>query len=100
MSRQHVDHLSVNVKAGHDAIRQVRSIERPHEHEGVCELELRRDVLANALRRSRDVGVDPGLGKPLLENIEPAVLSSEVVAPLADAVRCVDGERPNVCLLD
>ncbi len=47
----------------------------------------------------RGVGVHAGFGKLILELGESAVFRAEVVAPVADAVRLVNGERSDLKLL-
>ena len=59
----------------------------------VVQAKLRRDVAPDARRRGGGVRVQADAGKQLAQPPELAVLGPEVVAPLADAVRFVDGDE-------
>ena len=96
MAGEHLDELLLERGARKRAIDQVRAIERTDELDRVLEAELRRDVAPHARRRGRRVGVQADAGKKLPQPAELAILGPEVVAPLADAVRFVNGDEADV----
>ena len=75
------------------AIEQVRPIERADELQRVSERELCRDVAPDARGRGRGERVKAGARQQLPQPAELAVLGPEIVSPLADAVRFVDGDE-------
>jgi hypothetical protein len=91
--RDHAADLAREVAAREDAVRQVRPVEAPDEERRIGEPELAHDVLADARRRGRGVGLDRDRGQLAAELAELAVLGAEIVAPVADAVRLVDRDR-------
>jgi hypothetical protein len=95
MPPHHLQHLCRLVRAGQDPVHQVRPVERPHQHGRILESELLAHVGPHAWGggRGERVHADPGQGA--LELRELAVLGTEVVAPLADAVGLVDHDRPH-----
>ncbi|OPZ09086.1 MAG: hypothetical protein BWZ08_00699 [candidate division BRC1 bacterium ADurb.BinA292] len=76
-----------------DAVDQVGPVERTDEDLRRRQAELPRDVVADAVRRRRGIGVDGDRREGLLELAQAAVFGPEIVAPLADAVGFVDGEE-------
>jgi hypothetical protein len=78
--------------ARQDAVDQIGTIERADQLQRLAQLQLRRDVAAHAAGRGRGEGVQADAGKARSQRAELAVLRTEVVAPLADAVRLVDGD--------
>src|SRR4029077_15558750 len=58
------------------------------------------DVAADAFGRGRREGVERDPGKILAQPSELAILRTEVVSPLADAVRFVDRHELQVRLLE
>ena len=75
---------------------QVGAIERPDELDRIAQAELRGDVAPDARGRGRGVGVQADAGKQRPQLPELPVLGTEVVPPLADAVRFVDGHEADV----
>ncbi len=84
--------LRAQVDARHDAVDEVRPVERADQHARIAQPQLRDDVGAHALGGGRRVGVQARVGKAVAERGELAILRPEIVPPLADAVRLVDGE--------
>ena len=95
---QDVEDLPLQAGAREHAVDEVRAIERADELDRVLQPELRRDVAAHARRRGRRVGVQADARKALRSRAELPVLRPEVVSPLADAVRLVDGDELHVAL--
>ena len=89
-------HLLPLVVPRQDAIGEVGPVEVADEHQRIAQRELLGDVAPHLRRRRGRVGVDRGLGERLAQIAKLPVLRAEVVAPVADAVRLVDGERPHV----
>ena len=87
--------LTGTVGARHHSVDEVGPIERADEHRRVAQPQLGRDVVPHAGRGGRGEGVDADVRKSLAEQGELAVLGTEVVAPLADAVSLVDREPPH-----
>ena len=90
---EHVEDLRLHLRAREHAIHQVRPIERADQLLGVAQAELRDDVAPHARGRGRGVGVQADRRPALAQPRELAILGTEVVAPLADAVRLVDGDE-------
>ena len=100
MAPQHLQHLRLCIDARNDAVHQVRTVERADQHRRILQAQLVDDVGAHALRGRRRVSVHAGLRKAGLELGELAVFRPEVVTPVADAVRLVDGERADLEAFD
>ena len=95
MTGHHVLQLLLQPGTRQDAIEEVRPIERADELERLLQLQLRGDVAADAPGRRRREGVQADAGKALPQRAELPVFGTEIVAPLADAVRLVDGDVGN-----
>ena len=95
---QHRQHLRPLVVARQHAVGEVGAVEVADEHERVAQGELLGDVAPHLLRRRGRIRVHRGLGELLVQHAELPVLGPEVVAPVADAVRLVDGERAHLRL--
>ncbi len=78
---------------GEHAVDQVRPIERADEFERIAQRELRGDVAPDARGGRGGVGVHADAGELVAQARELAVFGTEVVAPLADAVRFVHRPR-------
>ncbi len=89
---EHGLELLVARQARPHAVDQVRPIEAADQHERVAQPELADDVLAHAGRRGRRERVHRHLRPGRAQRAELPVLRPEVVAPVADAVRFVDGD--------
>jgi hypothetical protein len=74
------------------AVRKIRPVEAAHADDfRIAQLKLREDVFPHALGGGRGEGHERHLGEALAQLDEAPVLGPEVVPPLADAVRLVDG---------
>ena len=93
-----VEDLPLQARAREHAIDEVGPIERSDELDRILELELRGDVATHPRRRRRRVGMEADAGKDAAQPAELPVLGTEVVPPLADAVRLVDGNELHVAL--
>ena len=93
MPREHVENLPPQVRARQDPIHEVRPIERPDHLQRVLQAELRDDIAADASGRGGGERVEAGRRQRLAEARQLAVLRSEVVSPLTDAVRFVDRDE-------
>jgi hypothetical protein len=76
-----------------DPVREVRPVEARAEHRGAADAELREHVVRRGLRRRRRERDERHGGEVALERAQVAEGGPEVVAPLAHAVRLVDGEE-------
>ena len=92
---QHGIDLRVELRALPHPVDQVGPIEVADQHEGIAESELFDDVVAHAWRGRGRECVDGDIGKRGAQGAQQAVLGPEVVAPVADAVRFVDGDEPD-----
>ncbi len=93
---QDVEDLPLQVRARNNAVDQVRPVERSDELDGILQLELRRDVAPDAVRGRRGEGVQAHAGKERAKPPELAVLRTEIVSPLADAVRLVYRDEADI----
>ena len=88
------------VDAREDAEEEVRPVEARDVHGGSAKSEERDDVVLDARRRRRREGADQGAhGQLLDEGRDGAVARTEVVPPLRQAVRLVDGDEGDCLLL-
>ncbi len=90
LAGEHVLQLLLEPGPRHDAVEQVRPVERPDQLERSLEVQLRRDVAPDACGCRGGEGVKADAREPLAHRADLAVLRAEVVAPLTDAVRFVD----------
>ena len=90
---QTVFDLFVAAEPRPDAVDQVRPIEVADQRHRLPQPETLDDVAAHLLGGGGGEGVDRRLGKRRAQPAELAVLRPEVVAPVADAVRFVDGDE-------
>jgi hypothetical protein len=93
VAREHVHDLLPKTGARQNAVDQVRPIERSDQLHGVSQAELLHDVAAHPRRRGRGERVETDLGPARAQLGELPVLGPEVMAPLADAVRFIDGHE-------
>ena len=96
MAPQHVLQLPLELGPAEHAINQVRPIERSDQLDRIAQRELRRDVAAYARSRGCGVRVKADAGKHLAQPRQLPVLRTEVVSPLADAVRLVHRNEADV----
>ena len=94
--RKDVDELLLERGARQRPIDQVRPIERSDELRRILETELRRDVAPHPARRGGRVGMKADPRQQLPQTPKLAVLGPEVVSPLADAMRLVDGDKTDL----
>jgi hypothetical protein len=92
--------LAFEVLARQHAVTQLRPVERADEHARITQAQLVEDVLPHARRRRRRVGVERHAREAFAQLGQPAILGPEIVPPLADAVRLVDGERAEILALE
>src|SRR4051812_21319565 len=93
MTVQDLEQLLLERRAGQGAIEQVRPIEGSDKLDRVFQLELRRDVAAHACRGGGRVCVKADAWQQLPQTAKLPVLRAEIVTPLADAVRFIDGHE-------
>src|SRR6188768_1599752 len=94
--RKDVGELLLERGAGQRPVNQVRPIERPDELRRILETQLRRDVAPHPARRGGRVGVQANPRQQLPQTAKLAVLWPEVVSPLADAMRLIDGDETDL----
>ena len=88
------------VDACEDAEEEVWPVEARDVHGGAAKREERDDVVLDARRRRRCEGADQGaLRQTFDEGRDGAIARAEVVPPLRQAVRLVDGDEGNGLLL-
>src|SRR3954452_22685287 len=93
MPGEHVLELPLQVGARDDAIDEVGTIEAADELDGIAKLELGNDVAPDARGGSCRERVQADAGEPRAHGPELPVLGPEIVPPLTDAVRLVDGDE-------
>jgi hypothetical protein len=93
MVLQEVDELTMDLRLGRDLVEEIGTIERCPHAMGVPEADLLNDVLLDLLcrrcreRRDRNSGKYPG------KHGQRQVIRPEVVPPLGDTVRFIDGHE-------
>ena len=95
MAGEDAKNLAPQVGPAQHAVGEVRTIEPADEHERLVQPELRDDVPAHPLGGGRGERVHRDAGELIAQPPELAVLGPEIVPPLADAVRLVDGDEPH-----
>ncbi len=93
MAREHVEQLPLQRRAREHPIDQVRPVERSDELDGIRKAKLRGDIPAHARRRRGGIGVQADPRQRLAQPSQLPVFGTEIVPPLADAVRLVDGDE-------
>ncbi len=96
---ENLQKLAMEIAAAQDAVGQVRPVERTDEDRRILQTQLGNNVAADALGRGRRERVQRHVGKIVAQAAELPVLGTKIVAPLADAVRFVDGDEPHAGLL-
>jgi hypothetical protein len=91
--------LVVKIAAAKHAVRQVRAIEGPDQNLRRRQAQLFDNVGSNALGGGGGKRMERHAGEVVAQPSELAVLGSEIVAPLADAVRFIDGDKPDAGLM-
>jgi hypothetical protein len=92
---EHVENLFEQALPWQYSIDEIRSVEVADKHFRVAQVQLVDDVPSDRLRGRRRERVERRLGESLAQTRELPVLGAKVVAPMADAVSLVDGERPH-----
>ena len=93
MRAEEVEDLPVSTGLGADAIVEIGAVEAGDVAGGVAELELVGDVLADALGGRGGERHEGDLREAFAELGNLPILGAEIVAPLADAVRLINGEE-------
>ena len=93
VAREDVEQLLLQGAAAQHAIREVRTIERSDEHQGIAQPQLRHDVASHPLGGGCGERMERHAGKIVAQASELAIFRTEVVPPLADAVRLVDRDE-------
>jgi hypothetical protein len=92
MAAEDLERLGDAVGPRHDAVDEIRAVERADENLWVAEVQLPGDVVADPRGGGGGEGMDAGRWEAVAEQGELPVFGAEVVAPLADAVGLVDRE--------
>ena len=95
MAADHVLDLQDFIASRNDAVAQIRPIEIADEDERIAQSQLAADVGAHLLCRRGGEGMNRSLGKKPVQFAKLAIFGTEVVSPMADAMRLVDGEHPH-----
>ncbi len=90
VTREDVLQLALEVRPRHDAIQQIRPVERSDQFDRCAESQLVHDVAAHAFGRRRGKGVHARVRPVLAERGELPVFRPERVPPLTDAVGLVN----------
>ena len=93
MTREDVLDLALEIRAREHAIHEVRPVERSDQLDRRAQAELRHDVAPDAAGGRCRERVEARVRPAVAQRRELAVLGPEVMAPLADAVRLVDGHE-------
>src|SRR5262245_58820375 len=99
MTGEDVLELFVQIAAPQDAVDQVRAIERSDENQRGRKAQLARDVAPHPLGGCGGERVERRVDKLVAQAPELAVFRAEIVSPLADAMRLVDGDEAHAPLL-
>ena len=91
-----VDDLVVDVLLVRYLIEEIRTVEGRFNTERVAQLEGGFNILADEFGRGRGKGGDGALGKRFDNSSEFEVVRAEIMTPLRNAVRLVDGEEADV----
>jgi len=81
-----------------DRVADIRAVEARNENPGVFERKARGDLGAGLRIGRRGEGDSRHARKPLVQEGKLQVFRPEIVAPLRNAVRFVDGEKRDFCL--
>ena len=84
--------LSDAVGARDDAVAEVGSIERAQQHLGIAQVELRHNVVSHSRCGGGGEGVEARGGKSRAEHRQLSIFWAEVVSPVANAVRLINGK--------
>ena len=93
MPLEHVEDLRLERRSRQHAVHQVRPVERADQLGHVTKAKLRDDVAAHARGGRGRVGMQADGRPAIAQACELAVLRTEVVPPLADAMGFVDGDE-------
>src|SRR5262245_23873234 len=93
MASEHVQQLAFQHGPWQHPVKEIRTVERSDKLQRIAQAELSDDVPADASGRCRGVRVDADARQPLAQTPELPVLRPEIVSPLADAMRLVDGDE-------
>ena len=74
---------------------QIRAVKASDQDQRILKPQLSAMSSSHLLGRGRRVGADRNSRQSIAQNAELAVFRAEIVAPHADAVRFVDGDRGN-----
>ena len=92
VSPEDLKRLSDAVGARHDTVAEVGSIERAQQHLGIAQVELRHDVISHSRCGGGGKGVEARGRKSRAEHRQLPILWSEVVPPVANAMRLINGK--------
>ena len=96
MVADHFQYLAVAVETRDDTVDEVGPIELADEHARVLQSKLGDNVLSDPVCGGCSVRVERGPWEMLLQGGQSSVLGPEIVTPMADAVRLVDGKGVNI----
>ena len=90
---EHITHLFHQIVARQDSVSEIRPIEIADEQQRLLQRELFCDVAPHLLRRRCGVRMNRRLGKDATQIAQLPIFRTEIVSPVADAMRLVDRER-------
>src|SRR5262245_11583508 len=93
-------HLLQPVTLSHDAVNQVRPIERPNQPFGIAKFQLSRNITSYVVGCSGGVGVYSHAGKSISQLSQHSVFRPKVVTPGTDAMSLIDRKERNVRRLE
>ncbi len=86
------DQLRVKIGAPQNAVGEIRPVERTDENRRILQTQFADDVALHSLGRRGGERVNRDAGQLIAQGPELAVLGSEIMSPLADAMSLVHGD--------
>ena len=96
MTPKDFEYLCCSISTLDDTVGEVWSVERANKNFWIFEMQLFGNIFSNLRCCSGGVGMETRLREAISQRRELTVLGTEVMAPLADAMRFIDRESLNL----